>query len=82
MTMTDPVPHERIDLFDGDFVIQKGELFLLTSGNYSDYGVDSLYRALRDLKMEEFKQQPDAALWLLKTGAAEEVFYKELWLDI
>jgi hypothetical protein len=40
-----------------DKKVVKGDLIIMTSGNYSDYVIDTLCRALADFDIEEVRQE-------------------------
>lgn len=76
--MTDMISHKA------------GELILLSSGDYSDYGICGIFRALVDMDIgalatEYYEQCPmksasesGFAGWLIKLGHIEDVDYDEV----
>jgi hypothetical protein len=65
-------------------IIKAGQIFVLTSGDYSNYGLDGIFRALKDIDPEDKHQWPDeleTAANLVQAGFAEELTFTEWHRD-
>lgn len=73
--------------------IKKGELFIFTVGEYSDYGIERIGKAKQDIDVESlrasFKEVYNGRLWninenfiatLFESGLVEPVHAKELFV--
>lgn len=67
---------------------ESGDLILLTSGDYDDYGVISLYRATMNLDLEVLSHRwrdNEVSInfidYLINLELIDPVHYDEFWLD-
>jgi hypothetical protein len=58
--------------------IKAGELFILTQGQYSDFCVVDLFRALADFDLVPLRDAGDVAAQLVKQSLAEPVDHQEI----
>lgn len=73
-----------------DMRVMEGEIILITSGEYSDFGMIALTRAVQTFDPEALfaKAFPDGGFgdtvfgdWLIANGYLEKFKYRELYLD-
>jgi hypothetical protein len=75
----EPTPTKRMA------IIKAGQIFVLTSGEWSDYRLRGVFRALKDIDPEDREQWPaleepyscDMAAKLVQEGFAEELIFTE-----
>src|SRR6266550_5165364 len=61
-------------------IIKARQIFVLTSGEYSDYRLDGIFRALKDIDPEDKERWPaelSTAAKLVREGFAEELTFTE-----
>ncbi len=68
-------------------IIKAGQIFAVTSGEYSDYRLDGIFRALKDIDPENREQWATGldgsklAAKLMQEGFAEELTYYDWYCD-
>jgi hypothetical protein len=65
-------------------IIKAGQIFVLTSGEWSDYRLDGIFRVLKDIDPEDKERWPDelsTAAKLVREGFAEELTFTEWHRD-
>ena len=63
-------------------MIKQNEMFIATTGEYSDYGVQELFKAKADITEEMIKGRPEGRSlqgWLVEMDLAQVIDCGEVW---